>query len=65
MGEDSQRDLLGYGAEPPHPHWPGNARIALNFVVNYEEGAEYSLLNGDNRPETILSEVGAGPAVPG
>jgi putative urate catabolism protein len=65
MGENSQRDLVGYGAEPPHPHWPGNARIALNFVVNYEEGAEYTLLNGDSRPETILSEVGAGPAVPG
>ncbi|HVY98884.1 MAG TPA: allantoinase PuuE [Dongiaceae bacterium] len=62
---DSGRDLTGYGAEPPHPRWPGNARIALNFVVNYEEGAEYSLLNGDDRPETILSEVGAGPAVKG
>lgn len=62
---DSGRDLTGYGAEPPHPRWPGNARIALNFVVNYEEGAEYALLNGDDRPETILSEVGAGPAVKG
>jgi allantoinase len=59
------RDLIGYGAEPPHPRWPGNARVAVNFVVNYEEGAEYSLLNGDDRPETILSEVGAGPAVKG
>lgn len=62
---DSGRDLTGYGAEPPHPRWPGNARIAVNFVVNYEEGAEYSILNGDDRPETILSEVGAGPAVKG
>jgi len=59
---DSGRDLAGYGAEPPHPRWPGNARIAVNFVVNYEEGAEYSLLNGDDRPETILSEVG--PSAP-
>jgi len=62
---DSGRDLAGYGAEPPHPRWPGNARVAVNFVVNYEEGAEYSILNGDDRPETILSEVGAGPAVKG
>jgi putative urate catabolism protein len=65
LGEEFQRDLLGYGAEPPHPRWPGGARIALNFVVNYEEGAEYCLLNGDNRPETILSEVGSAPPVLG
>jgi putative urate catabolism protein len=65
LADDFQRDLIGYGAEPPHPRWPGNARIALNFVVNYEEGAEYTLLNGDDRPETILSEVGAGPPVMG
>jgi putative urate catabolism protein len=62
---DEGRDFIGYGPVPPHPRWPGNARLALNFVVNYEEGAEYSLLNGDDRPETILSEVGAGPPVPG
>jgi putative urate catabolism protein len=65
LSDDFQRDLIGYGAEPPHPRWPGNARIALNFVVNYEEGAEYTLLNGDERPETILSEVGAAPPVMG
>ena len=65
MGDELQRDLSGYGAEPPQPRWPGNARIALNFVVNYEEGAEYSLLNGDDRPETILSEVAAAPPVLG
>jgi putative urate catabolism protein len=62
---ESGRDLIGYGAEPPHPRWPGNARVAVNFVVNYEEGAEYTLLNGDDRPETILSEVGAAPPVKG
>jgi allantoinase len=65
LGDELQRDLLGYGAEPPQPRWPGDARIALNFVVNYEEGAEYSLLNGDDRPETILSEVAAAPPVLG
>lgn len=59
------RDLQGYGPEPPHPRWPNGARIALNIVVNYEEGAEYTLLNGDDRPETILSEVGAGAPVLG
>ncbi|WP_210215258.1 polysaccharide deacetylase family protein [Lichenihabitans psoromatis] len=56
----SPRDLIGYGSEPPHPQWPKRARLALNVVVNYEEGAEYTLLNGDDRPETILSEVGSG-----
>jgi putative urate catabolism protein len=65
MADEQQRDLVGYGRRPPHPRWPGEARLALNFVVNYEEGAEYSLLNGDDRPETILSEVGAGPPVLG
>ena len=65
LAENQQRDFIGYGRRPPHPRWPGDARLALNFVVNYEEGAEYSLLNGDDRPETILSEVGAAPAVLG
>jgi putative urate catabolism protein len=65
LGEAGERDLCGYGAELPHPRWPGDARVALNFVVNYEEGAEYSLLNGDDRPETILSEVAAAPPVLG
>ena len=65
MGDDQTRDFIGYGPRPPHPRWPGDARLALNFVVNYEEGAEYSLLNGDDRPETILSEVGAAPPVLG
>ena len=65
LAEDQQRDFIGYGRRPPHPRWPGDARLALNFVVNYEEGAEYSLLNGDDRPETILSEAGAAPPVLG
>ncbi|MCW6511679.1 polysaccharide deacetylase family protein [Lichenifustis flavocetrariae] len=62
---ESARDIVGYGASPPHPHWPGGARVAVNFVINYEEGAEYTLLNGDDRPETILSEVGASAPLPG
>lgn len=56
------RDLTGYGPHPPHPQWPGNARIALQFVLNYEEGAETSVLHGDTVSETFLSEiVGAAP----
>jgi len=65
LAEDLQRDFIGYGPTPPDPKWPGKALIALNFIVNYEEGAEYSLQNGDDRPETILSEVGVAPPVLG
>jgi len=36
------RDFVGYGAEPPHPRWPGEARVAVNFVINFEEGSELS-----------------------
>ncbi|RZF64086.1 allantoinase PuuE [Sphingomonas populi] len=55
------RDLTGYGAAPPDPHWPSSARIAVQFVINYEEGAENSVLNGDAGSEKFLSEmVGAG-----
>ena len=43
------RDLIGYGRNPPHARWPGKARIALQFVLNYEEGAENSVLHGDAR----------------
>ena len=56
------RDLVGYGAHPPHPRWPGGARIALQFVLNYEEGAESSVLHGDPASETFLSEIIGGPA---
>ena len=51
------RDLVGYGARPPHADWPGGARIALQFVLNYEEGAERSMLHGDAESETLLSEI--------
>jgi putative urate catabolism protein len=51
------RDLAGYGAHPPHARWPGGARIALQFVLNYEEGAESSVLHGDAASETFLSEI--------
>jgi allantoinase len=56
------RDLVGYAANPPHADWPGGARIALQFVLNYEEGGENSVLHGDAASETFLSEiVGAQP----
>ena len=56
------RDLAGYGAHPPHPRWPGGARIAVQFVINYEEGGERSILHGDPESEAFLSEmVGAQP----
>ena len=56
------RDLTGYGREPPHPRWPGDARIAVQFVINYEEGAENCILNGDAASEAFLSDiVGAVP----
>jgi len=51
------RDLIGYGATPPDPRWPGGAKVAVQFVVNYEEGAENSVLNGDKGSEAFLSEM--------
>ena len=58
------RDLVGYGQRPPHPRWPGEARIAVQFVVNYEEGGERSILHGDPESEAFLSDIaGAAPIV--
>ncbi|MCP4187635.1 MAG: allantoinase PuuE [Gammaproteobacteria bacterium] len=51
------RDLIGYGANPPHADWPENARIALQFVLNYEEGGESNILHGDSGSEQFLSEI--------
>jgi putative urate catabolism protein len=59
-----QRDLVGYGERPPEAHWPGGARVALSFVLNYEEGGESSVLEGDSAAEAFLHEVvGASPTV--
>src|SRR3954454_7028016 len=56
------RDMVGYGRHPPHPHWPGQARICVQFVINYEEGGENNILHGDRASEAFLSEiVGAAP----
>ena len=51
------RDMRGYGANPPDPQWPGGARVAVQFVVNYEEGGENCILHGDAASEAFLSEV--------
>src|SRR4051794_3375923 len=56
------RDLIGYGRNPPDPRWPGGARVAVQFVLNYEEGGENSILHGDKASEAFLSDVlGAQP----
>jgi OHCU decarboxylase len=57
-----ERDMRGYGANPPDPKWPGGAHVAVQFVVNYEEGGENCVLHGDKASEAFLSEiVGAAP----
>jgi len=61
---DYPRDLAGYGRNPPHARWPGGARIALQFVLNYEEGAENCVLHGDPASETFLSEIIGAQAFP-
>ena len=54
---DYPRDMIGYGASPPHADWPDGARIALQFVLNYEEGGENNVLHGDPGSEQFLSEI--------
>lgn len=58
------RDLIGYGRTPVHPRWPGQARVALQFVLNYEEGGENCVLHGDPASETFLSEIIGAQAFP-
>jgi allantoinase len=57
MSQAYPRDLRGHGRHPPDPRWPGNARVALQFVLNYEEGGENSVLHGDAGSEQFLSEM--------
>jgi len=56
------RDLIGYGNKPPHADWPGKARIAVQFVLNYEEGGENNILHGDPGSEQFLSEIIGAPS---
>lgn len=60
----AERDLIGYGRTPPHPRWPNEARIAVQFVLNVEEGAERTLLNGDAESESYLHELPGRPSRP-
>jgi len=59
------RDMTGYGANPPDPHWPNGARIAVQIVVNYEEGGENNILHGDAASEAFLSEIVGATQWPG
>lgn len=65
MMSSDPRDYAGYGQNPPHPRWPGNARVAVQVVLNYEEGGENCVLNGDPAAETFLSEIINAPRVEG
>jgi OHCU decarboxylase len=61
-GETYPRDMIGYGRTPPFADWPGHARVAVQFVINYEEGGENNILHGDAASEAFLSEIiGAAP----
>ncbi|HRP27281.1 MAG TPA: allantoinase, partial [Burkholderiaceae bacterium] len=64
MTADYPRDLTGYGRNPPHARWPGGARIALQFVLNVEEGGENCVLHGDAASEAFLSEIIGAQAYP-
>jgi putative urate catabolism protein len=61
----SGRDLVGYGMQPPDPRWPNGARVALSFVLNYEEGGENTPLEGDPASEAFLHEVVGAPPTQG
>lgn len=62
MAEPYARDLVGYGPNPPNPDWPGGARIAVQFVLNYEEGGENNILHGDEASEGILTDIVGHPS---
>ena len=64
VSNDYPRDLIGYGGKPPHANWPNQARIAVQFVLNYEEGAENCVLHGDEGSEQFLSEIVGAAAYP-
>ena len=57
MTWESKRDFVGYAGNPPNPQWPNGARLAINFVVNYEEGSEASMQDGEGFTETALLET--------
>lgn len=65
MTRTDPRNYAGYGENPPHPRWPNGARLALQIVLNYEEGGENCVLNGDAASETFLSEIIGAPRIEG
>ena len=65
MASPYPRDLVGYGANPPDPEWPGGARLALEFALNYEAGGESCVLDGDAGSEDVLTDLHGYPAVSG
>ncbi len=65
MTQPYPRDLRGYGRTPPDPQWPGQAAIAVQIVLNYEEGGENSILHGDAASEAFLSEINGAVPWPG
>ena len=65
MSNSYPRDLIGYGSTPPDANWPGSAQLALQFVINYEEGGENSILHGDTGSEAFLSEIVGAESWPG
>lgn len=65
MTDTYPRDMIGYGPNPPQAAWPGGARIAVQFVMNYEEGGENCILHGDRASESFLSEIIGAPALEG
>ncbi|HBF29643.1 allantoinase PuuE [Rhizobium sp.] len=63
--ENYPRDLIGYGRHTPDPKWPGGANVAVQFVINYEEGGESCILDGDPGSENLLSEIVGAASWPG
>ena len=61
IASDWRRDYVGYGNHPPDPQWPGGARVALNFNLNYEAGGEANILDGDPASEGMLNDIGFPP----
>ena len=57
MSKKYPRNMIGYGLKEPKVVWPNNAKLALQIVLNYEEGAENNVLHGDKHSETFLSEI--------
>jgi len=65
MSDTYPRDMVGYGRNPPDPEWPNDARVAVQFVMNYEEGGENNILHGDSASEAFLSEIPGAEPWPG